>query len=930
MKRNLFLILVISGLISLNFINCGGGEGYPKIPLFLKITPDTLFFTAKEGENSLPDTFSILNESDRGPICKIIPDRIWIFISQDSISLPDSGSVKISVWTSAKSLTEGEYTGNIFCFIESETLKIVVKFTVIKKLPKLTIDQDTVIFKINQEEQETTYIRIGNIGEDTLILEEIIDDAYWLFEKPTENVRIAPGEKDSIMIWINPAGVQPGKYYSKIIINSNDPSAKKVTVWVELELSEKLAEFELIPDSLSIVAYIGSSAYDTIAVFNRGDKIINLESIASNQLWLKVTPPGLTVPVGGYGLIYVEVEAKSLQKGIYKATITITPQKGPLTRVPVFVEILGRAEIEVSDDTLNLEALPSARDTALLQIRNKGSDTLFVYRIDKDVNWLTITPLSFNLPPNQSTNIKVIANSTGLNQGTYKTNFKIVSNDIENPEKKVIVEFKVLPPPPSFTISKDTLIFSTTVGKIVTDTLTIRNTGTRAVNIQSIASDQRWVSINPDKLTVPVGGYSDVIITVNPAGLALGQHRANITIISEGLNPIIIPVFLNLLREPTIATIPEILEIDIWPNTIETETLKVLNVGDLILMVDSIIPQDDFITVSPDSFAVGARDTENVQVIINAEEKTGPATITSAIRFYSNAPNSPVLMVVVRINIKGYVFYKSFGSTGTGNGEFSAPTFSSVDDQYLYVVDEGNKRVQHFNLNGGFILKWGTAGTGPGSFGQPTGIDVNPSHIFIADVNPPKVQKFNKDTTFVILWDTLLTANDTMETPMGLDVSSGFVYVSDKTASVIYVFTLTGTYERTIGTPGTSNGQLNGPEGLVVVDSFIYVADTDNDRISIFKTNGDFVSAFGSSGTESGKFDQPSDIAYWNKFLFVCDLGNNRIQIFTKTGDFILSFGSSGTSPGQFSSPRAISIDLNGNVYVSDTGNDRIQVFKIE
>jgi DNA-binding beta-propeller fold protein YncE len=63
--------------------------------------------------------------------------------------------------------------------------------------------------------------------------------------------------------------------------------------------------------------------------------------------------------------------------------------------------------------------------------------------------------------------------------------------------------------------------------------------------------------------------------------------------------------------------------------------------------------------------------------------------------------------------------------------------------------------------------------------------------------------------------------------------------------------------------------------------------------------------------------------------IFVADgHGTNaRVVKLDKNGRFLLSFGSRGTEPGQFNTPHSIATDAQGNVYVADQGNKRIQVF---
>lgn len=85
------------------------------------------------------------------------------------------------------------------------------------------------------------------------------------------------------------------------------------------------------------------------------------------------------------------------------------------------------------------------------------------------------------------------------------------------------------------------------------------------------------------------------------------------------------------------------------------------------------------------------------------------------------------------------------------------------------------------------------------------------------------------------------------------------------------------------------------------------------------------------AGAQSDIFQRPTDVA-WDSAgnIYVADgYGNQdaRIAKFDKVGKFVKSWGSLGSGQGQFNSIRGIAIDAQGNVYVADAGNKRIQVF---
>ena len=80
--------------------------------------------------------------------------------------------------------------------------------------------------------------------------------------------------------------------------------------------------------------------------------------------------------------------------------------------------------------------------------------------------------------------------------------------------------------------------------------------------------------------------------------------------------------------------------------------------------------------------------------------------------------------------------------------------------------------------------------------------------------------------------------------------------------------------------------------------------------------------------TATAEFNQPSGIHFdVDDNVFLVDTGNNRVQKYTKDGKYISSFGSFGTGDGELNMPWGIDIDADGNIYVADWRNDRIQKF---
>ncbi len=85
----------------------------------------------------------------------------------------------------------------------------------------------------------------------------------------------------------------------------------------------------------------------------------------------------------------------------------------------------------------------------------------------------------------------------------------------------------------------------------------------------------------------------------------------------------------------------------------------------------------------------------------------------------------------------------------------------------------------------------------------------------------------------------------------------------------------------------------------------------------------------GCGGTPGDTFNRPADVA-WNSAgdIYVADgYNNSRVVKFDKNGRYIKCWGSRGNGPGQFNVLHSIAIDAQGNVYIADRENRRIQVF---
>jgi DNA-binding beta-propeller fold protein YncE len=122
---------------------------------------------------------------------------------------------------------------------------------------------------------------------------------------------------------------------------------------------------------------------------------------------------------------------------------------------------------------------------------------------------------------------------------------------------------------------------------------------------------------------------------------------------------------------------------------------------------------------------------------------------------------------------------------------------------------------------------------------------------------------------------------------------------------------------------------MKGPMFMAMKDDTLFVTDYTADKVYVFNSKGYYRNRFGKKGSSPGKFIGPTGICVApDGNLYVSDSGNNRVQKLTPEGDFIFEFGTS--LEGKLYSPTGVAVDKKGTVYVADKGNKRIVLYDTE
>ena len=223
-------------------------------------------------------------------------------------------------------------------------------------------------------------------------------------------------------------------------------------------------------------------------------------------------------------------------------------------------------------------------------------------------------------------------------------------------------------------------------------------------------------------------------------------------------------------------------------------------------------------------------------------------------------------------------------------------------------------------------------------FRKPYSVAVHRGRVFVSDTVGRVVKVFDapSGTYFKIGSDSEEQTQARLTKPMGLDVDAvGNLYVIDATDRVVKVYTRDGKFLRQmldskdLDRPASVTVDKNG-ERMYVVDIGGPLSDNHHVRVYNAQT-GVHLFDFGQRGDGPGEFNLPRDVAIGkNGELFVVDGGNFRVQVFDHDGKFLRTFGQLGKQLGNFARPKEIAIDPEGNVYVVDAAYGNFQIFNPE
>jgi uncharacterized protein (TIGR03663 family) len=281
-------------------------------------------------------------------------------------------------------------------------------------------------------------------------------------------------------------------------------------------------------------------------------------------------------------------------------------------------------------------------------------------------------------------------------------------------------------------------------------------------------------------------------------------------------------------------------------------------------------------TPPPDPYAAGARDlTRSIELAMPGANVRGFAAAADGTFYVADSANHRLW----HVGPEGVI--DTFGSYGSGPGQFLEPWDVAIDAEgNIYVADTWNHRIQKFDANREYVTSWGghiqVTRTGnpeaEGLFYGPRALalSLDGQELYVADTGNKRIQVFDSDGGFLREFGGGGTAAGRLEEPVGIDISAtGLIAVADTWNRRVQVFDSEGVPLRqsTMPTWDTMNPDLK--PFLAWGDEGLYVGDALQRRVLAFDMEGGYRWAL--SAGAGATFSFPQGLLVLDGVLYVSD-----------------------------------------------------------
>ena len=289
----------------------------------------------------------------------------------------------------------------------------------------------------------------------------------------------------------------------------------------------------------------------------------------------------------------------------------------------------------------------------------------------------------------------------------------------------------------------------------------------------------------------------------------------------------------------------------------------------------------------------------------------------------------PVPKIIEEYFGEEYEFVLMWGEAGSSPGQFNGVGSIDVDSEgNVYVQDKNNYRIQKFTSEGEYLLEWGEYGNEDGQFLWLCGICVdNHNNIFISDrdhydPDPCKIQKFDCEGNFRLKFGEYGQEEGKFSGPTGMDVDIfNYLYICDSDNKRAQKFNSEGEFISIWSDSTKIEGHPNDISFLPSMFDYAYVAW--GGQLCKTTLGGEDLLCWGEyyPGTRISS-DKEGNV-YVSDYMHI-----PAVKKYNSEGELLTQWGYQGSDPGEFQLPSGIAVDYSGYVYVGDWLLNRVQKFR--
>lgn len=254
-------------------------------------------------------------------------------------------------------------------------------------------------------------------------------------------------------------------------------------------------------------------------------------------------------------------------------------------------------------------------------------------------------------------------------------------------------------------------------------------------------------------------------------------------------------------------------------------------------------------------------------------------------------------------------------------GRFWDPEGIAVDPAgRVWVADEDRSELFVLEPSGEIVARGKTSESGVRLTAGDSIAVLGPGHVVaISDQYLVEIRLEGRELKVVRTFGRRGTGDGEFGDPEGVarDEATGELYLADENNRRVIVYDREGKHVRAFPVD-------HEPEGIALHGERVYLAMSKAGWISAYGKDGKFLSKFGEGVVNEPDFAR---MAPDGQSLYVTDNRGGKIEVFDLNGKPLRTIGGPGSEPGRFRKPGGLAFDKDGNLWVADGGNHRIQVF---